>query len=154
MARYLLLGFELDLYSDTECAMVAFYLCHISKCHLELLRIRREADPVSALHISRLSISEESPNGTSSDGLLALDAKARDIEARSSFFAGLFQLVLYLESVKKIRGPTNPHYNPKLHFEHRFKVIRKMGTLQKLEYQEFELARKAVLDVSVSFSRY
>jgi hypothetical protein len=149
MARYLLLGFELDLYSDTESGMVAFYLGHIYKSHLELLQVRIEMQSSNHnLDVSRLSIREESADGSDSDNNTALDALYQHVQAHLSFCTGLFHLTLYLEKMKKISRPTNPFYSFKLHFEHRFKVLGRTQSLARLEFEEFERARETGLGVS------
>ena len=125
---YLMIGFQLYIYSDIELCAVCFNLIHLFKRRQEFLaKLQLKKKQVDGLSIENLSISS-----TGIDfNLEILKCKASEL-----FFHGLAYFIAFLYQKDYIRFPNNRIFSYTHQYRYRFKIFE---DLNNLSYQDFDL---------------
>lgn len=122
MSMYLLLGYELDLYSPYEHRIIFFYLQYIyDKQEEHLTRVERTSKGGDKLR----SGIETLINGVSTKELI---------------FRGLFYVAKFLREDGQVPGPDHVAYNEQVHYGHRLTVFEGMGSPEMVPYEQFVAA--------------
>jgi hypothetical protein len=119
---YLMIGFQLSIYSDVEVCAVCFYLIYLFKMRREFLQ---EAKKEPSLE--RLSLSSN---------ILNIKGEILKCAASELFFKGLAYFVVYLHQKDKIGFPQSRLFSFRNQYRHRFRLF---VDLNKLPFQGFDL---------------
>lgn len=119
-------GFELDVYAEFEYAMVNYYLVYLHEMqiqHYGLILSQNQKD----IQLKRYT--EERL-----ESLLEIQRAVKLIAVKRE----LRKAVIILLSILEFKRPKPILYNPKSHYEHRFKIFYQMGSPIPKSFPEFE----------------
>jgi hypothetical protein len=122
---YLMVGFQLVLYSDMEVCAVCFYLIYLFKRRREFLEDLQKSKNEPSLE--RLSLSSNSFN---------INLEILKCTASELFFHGFAYLAAYLHQKDIIGHPKSRLFSFRNQYRYRFKVFQE---LNRLPFQGFDL---------------
>jgi len=146
MVRYTLSGFELELYSVHEWAMVFWYLYEL--LYPWLINCLHRADTVLSEHIENIDREKREKGGKGKKRTKAMTKKGvksrpylseiARYQAHASMCAGYYKLMVAAKQEKKIMIPNPQFDNEIVRYEHRFGAFANLLTPPLMPYTQFK----------------
>merc|ERR1719419_1050611 len=146
MVRYTLSGFELELYSVHEWAMVFWYLYEL--LYPWLINCLHRADTVLSEHIENIDREKREKGGKGKKKTKAMTKKGvksrpylseiARYQAHASMCAGYYKLMVAAKQEKKIMIPNSQFDNEIVRYEHRFGAFANLLTPPLMPYTQFK----------------